>query len=136
MSTEEGGSESNGDPRTYAIIGAAIEVHRHLGHGFLESVYQEALALEMTARGVSFDREAELPVRYKGQILARSYRADFICFDEIIVELKAIRELTEREHSQILHYLKATGLSLGLLINFGSTRRLETKRFIRSLPSA
>jgi GxxExxY protein len=132
----EGGGAGNKDGETYAVIGAAIEVHRQLGHGFLENVYQEAFAVEMTIREVPFKREVELPIRYKGQILACGYRADFVCYGKIIVELKAIKELTEREQAQILHYLKATGYSRGLLINFGSTSRLETKRFIRSSLSA
>jgi GxxExxY protein len=130
---EEGGTGR--DSQTYAIIGAAMEVHRHLGRGFLEGVYQEALALELTDRSIGFGREVELPIQYKGRVLACGYRADFICFDEIVVELKAIAQLTDREHGQILHYLKATGFSRGLLMNFGSPR-LETKRFIRSLSSA
>jgi GxxExxY protein len=123
------------DPQTYAIIGAAMEVHTQLGHGFLEGVYQEALAIELRERSVPFGREVDLPIRYKGQVLACGYRADFICFDEVVVELKSIRELTEREQAQVIHYLKATGFSRGLLLNFGA-KRLETKRFVRSLPSA
>jgi GxxExxY protein len=134
MTAEEEGAGR--DPQTHAIIGAAIEVHRHLGHGFLENVYQEAVALELTGRSIPFHRELELQVQYKGQILACGYRADFVCFGEIIVELKAIRELGDKEHAQILNYLKATGLSRGLLLNFGSTVRLEVKRFIRSHSSA
>jgi GxxExxY protein len=134
MTAEEEGSGR--DPQTHAIIGAAIEVHRHLGQGFLESVYQEAVALELTERSIPFDREVELPIYYKGQVLACGYRADFVCFGEIILELKAIRELSEREHAQILNYLKATGFSRGLLLNFGSAPRLETKRFVRSFSSA
>jgi GxxExxY protein len=127
--------KSPGDPQTYAVIGAAMEVHRQLGHGFLEGVYQEALAIEMRDRSIPFRREVDLAIRYKGQVLACGYRADFICFDEVIVELKSIREISEREQAQVIHYLKATGFSRGLLLNFGSTR-LETKRFVRSLPSA
>ncbi len=117
------------DPRTHAIIGAAMEVHRQLGSGFLEAVYQEALAIELTQKGVSFLREVELPICYKGVLLRTGYRADFVCFSEIIVELKALHIVGDIEYAQLLNYLKATGMRLGLLLNFGSSS-LEYKRFV------
>ncbi|HEV2349044.1 MAG TPA: GxxExxY protein [Terriglobia bacterium] len=119
------------DPKTYAIIGAAMEVHRHLGCGFLEAVYQETLAVELSARGVPFEREVELPIFYKGKRLATTYRADFVCFDSAIVELKGVSLLTGVEEAQVLNYLKATGHEVGLLLNFG-TESLQYRRFVFS----
>ncbi len=114
----------------YQIVGAAMEVHRELGCGFLEPVYQEALELEFQHRGFPYEREAKLDILYKGQLLKKYYEADSICFDKIIVELKALSELTSEHESQLLNYLKATGLKVGLLINFG-TQSLEYKRMVK-----
>ncbi len=119
----------NRDPQTYAIIGAAMEVHQQLGHGFLEAVYQEALAKEFILQSIPFKREIDLPISYKGETLACKYRTDFICFDEVVVELKAITSLSSVEEAQLINYLKATGKNRGLLINFGSTR-LQYKRIV------
>ena len=119
------------DPRTYAIIGAAMEVHRELGAGFLEAVYHEALAVEMTGRSIPFAHEVELPIFYKGTQLATVYRADFVCFDSVVVELKALTKLGGAEEAQIINYLKTTKSEVGLLLNFGA-ESLEYKRFVNS----
>ena len=124
--------KANRDPETYGIIGAAMEVHRELGHGFLEAVYQEAMALEMTAREIPFEREVPLPVHYKGQRLATHYRADFVCFENVVLELKAISQLTGADEAQVINEMKATGLPRGLLINFGAPS-LEYKRRVFNL---
>lgn len=122
------------DPQTYSIIGAAMEVHRQLGSGFLEPVYQEAFAVELGERGVPFCREVLVPIQYKGRILACTYRADFICYGEVLVELKAISRITHVEIAQVLNYLKATGLKRALLINFGG-QSLEFERIVRGAES-
>src|SRR5438874_13690145 len=113
-------NEQEKDPRTYAIIGAAMEVHKQLGCGFLEPVYQEAMEIELAARGIQFQRQVELVIAYKGKPLRCTYRADFICFESIVVELKALAKLGGSEMAQIINYLKATSIKLGLLINFGA----------------
>ncbi len=117
------------DPKTYAIIGAAMEVHRVLGCGFLEAVYQEALKLELVERGIPFAIEVDLPITYKGRRLNTTYRADFICYDSVIVELKALDKLGGVEQAQIINYLKATDHPVGLLLNFGATS-LDYRRFV------
>lgn len=117
------------DSETRLIIGAAMEVHRTLGVGFLEAVYPEALELEFRSGSIPFKAQHPLPVDYKGKILKTPYRADFLCFDSIIVEIKALNDLTGREHSQLLNYLRASGCKRGLLINFGSPS-LEFKRMV------
>jgi len=117
------------DGRTHAIIGEALEVHRTLGSGFLEAVYQEALAKEFNLRNIPFRMQCEIPVFYKGERLSTTYRADFICFESIILELKAIRQMTVIEEAQVLNYLKASGLRVALLLNFGAPS-LQQKRFV------
>ncbi|MHB0925863.1 MAG: GxxExxY protein [Gallionellaceae bacterium] len=120
------------DEQTYSIIGAAMTVHRELGHGFLEAVYQEALSIELVKTAIPHVREVELPVQYRGQLLNTGYRADFVCFDAVIVELKATNALTSRDEAQLLNYLKASGKEKGLLLNFGSSS-LEHKRMVRAV---
>lgn len=115
----------------FAIIGAAIEVHRELGPGFLEAVYQEALEIELASRKIPFESRKTLTIAYKGRPLKKEYEADLVCYGQIIVELKALDRLSGKEEAQILNYLKAAGLRVGLLINFGSHGRLEWKRFVR-----
>lgn len=117
------------DPQTYAIIGACMEIHRQLGHGFLEAVYQEAAVIEFPHKNISFEREVSLPIKYRDVVLPTHYRADFICFSEIIIEFKALSRLGTIEESQLLNYLKATDLKRGLLINFG-TPSLQYKRLV------
>ena len=113
--------DGKGDPQTYAIIGAAMDVHRQLGPGFLEAVYHEALVVELNLRKIPFSHEMELPIYYRGNVLPCAYRADFVCYGEIIVELKALGKLTGAERSQVINYLKATKLCRALLINFGQS---------------
>ena len=119
------------EDETYAVTGAAIEVHRALGPGFLEKVYQEAMQIELSARSIPFEAEKPLHINYKGQCLTQKYYADLVCYEQIIVEMKALNQLTGKEDAQILNYLKATGLKIGLLFNFGSHGRLERKRLVR-----
>jgi GxxExxY protein len=114
----------------FAIMGAAMEVHRTLGSGFLEAVYQEALEVESLARGLPFEPQKILRVRYKEQYLEKEYIADLVYFDKVIVELKALDQLTGREEAQLLNYLKVTGMKVGVLINFGSHPKLEWKRLV------
>ena len=116
----------------YAIIGAAMEVLNTLGAGFLEPVYQEALEIELTRRGIPFIAQRELSICYKEHLLKKGYIADLTVFDSIIVEIKALDKLTSREEAQLLNYLAATDYQVGLLINFGSNK-LEWKRMVLSM---
>lgn len=120
---------SETDPQTHAIIGACMEVHRILGFGFSETVYQEAVAREFALRSIPYVREPGLEIVYKGERLATVFRADFLCFDDIIVEFKALAKLGDSELAQVLNELKASKKGRGLLINFGA-RRLEFKRVV------
>ncbi len=114
---------------SYNIIGAALEVHKNLGNGFLEGVYGDALAIEFSLRNIPFEREKRLKIKYKEQFIEHCYIADFVCYDNIIVELKALSNIDNNHCSQVINYLKATGFHLGLLINFGEAL-LKTKRLV------
>ena len=119
------------DQRTYKIIGAAMEVHKELGSGFLEAVYQEALERELNYRKIPHKSQPQVRIEYKGEPLEKKYEPDLICYDAVIVEIKAMNKLSRNEHAQIINYLKATKLKVGLLINFGS-KSLEHKRFVNN----
>ena len=121
--------DTESDLQTYAIIGAAMSVHSELGHGFLEKVYQEALGLEFGWRKISFQAECPIPVHYRGEKLSASYRADFVCYGAVLVELKALAAIGGGETAQLLHYLKASGHKRGLILNFG-TAKLQYARLV------
>lgn len=113
---------------TYQILGAAMEVHRVLGAGFLESVYQEALECELRERNIPFDSQKPIKIQYKNRILEKGFIVDLLCYNKIIIELKALEDMGSKENAQLLNYLKASGLKLGLLINFGVRKELQWKR--------
>ncbi len=115
--------------KTYRVIGAAMSVHAELGMGFLEAVYGDALAIELEKRHIPFEREKAIHIMYKGQKLNHYYVADFLCYDNIIVELKAVEQLQTIHMAQVLNYLSATGFKLALLINFGE-KSLKYKRIV------
>ena len=115
---------------SYKIIGAAMIVHNELGSGFLEAVYQEALEKEFCLQSIPYKREIPLPIYYKSEVLSKIYIADFVCYDKIIVELKAISSLSAEHKAQVINYLKAAKSELGILINFGESK-LKYERFVR-----
>lgn len=117
------------DPQTYKIIGAALAVHSELGCGFLERVYKTALPIEFEARGVVYSKEVSLPIYYKNRDLPLDYRVDFVCWQDILVEVKAVDAIHDQHVSQLINYLKASRLKRGLLINFGATS-LQHKRLV------
>ena len=114
----------------YAIIGAAFEVYNTLGPGFLEAVYQEALAIELESRKIPFQEQVQIKIEYKGMPLKSPYYADLLCYSEILAELKAQEHLVSSNEAQLLNYMKGAKLHAGLLINFGNPEKLEWKRFV------
>ncbi|QEH35259.1 hypothetical protein OJF2_38070 [Aquisphaera giovannonii] len=116
------------EEETFRIRGAVFEVYREMGSGYAEPVYQECLRMELTSQKIPFIAQPELRIRYKGEVLAQFYKPDFICYDHIVIELKAARALAPEHEAQLMNYLKATGMKLGLLINFGAHPRAEIKR--------
>jgi GxxExxY protein len=120
------------DPQTYSIIGAAMAVHRELGCGFLEAVSREALTVELHERGIPFIREARLQVRYRNRILPVFYTVDFICYGEVLVEVKALRAFGPLDEAQLINYLRVAHRSRGLLLNFGAAS-LQHKRMVLNL---
>lgn len=116
---------------SYRIVGACFAVYREMGCGFLEAVYQECLEMEFLAQDIPFTPQAQLTLSYKGKPLRQKYVPDFICFDKIILEIKAVSELTDLHRAQIQNYLKATGHKLGLLVNFGHYPKLQSERIVK-----
>ena|SRR5690349_10653190 len=114
----------------FKIVGAAIEVHRELGSGFLEPVYQEAMSIELASSSIPFEAQRVPQILYKGHRLEKEYVPDFVCYQQIIVELKALDHLTSKEEAQVLNYLKATKFRVALLLNFGSHGKLQWKRLV------
>ena len=118
------------EEESYAIRGAIYEVYKTLGIGFLEAVYQEALELELATRGIPFEAQPEITIVYKGTTLRQKYRADIVCFNKIIVELKAVKQVLPEHAAQLQNYLRATGMRLGLLVNFSHHPGVEIKRIV------
>ena len=114
----------------YAIIGAAMQVYNTLGSGFLEAVYQEALEIEFQKRNIPYEREKELKITYREVELRQTYKADFVCYGEIIVELKAVHELDDVHRAQVINYLHITQCKLGILLNFGHPDELQFERLV------
>ena len=118
---------------SYKIVGACMKVHRTLGAGFLEAVYQIALEKEFTSQNIPFSSQVKLPVFYEGESLGKYYVADFVCYDKIVVEIKSASFISDPQEKQLVNYLKATGKELGILVNFGA-KSLQYKRVINSHP--
>jgi len=118
------------EQETHQILGACFEVYREKGCGFVEPVYQECLELELVSQGIEFLAQKEIGLSYKGQPLKQAYRADFVCYGKVIVEIKAVSVLTDEHRAQLMNYLRATGIKVGLLINFGHYPGVEHERFV------
>lgn len=118
------------EDESYQIRGAVFEVYREMGCGFLEAVYQECLERELVESGIPFVAQAELALRYKGERLNLTYKPDFVCFGKIIVEIKAVKELSDEHRAQVHNYLKATGYHLGFLVNFGHYPKVQIERIV------
>ena len=115
---------------SYRIMGACFEVYKEKGNGFLEAVYQECLGIEFGEQRIPFEEKPRLKLHYKGRSLQQEYEPDFVCFGRIIVEIKAVKVLTDEHRAQAINYLKATGYSLALLVNFGHHPKIEYERFV------
>ena len=115
---------------SYKIMGACFEVYKEKGNGFLEAVYQECLTMAFAEQGIPFIEKPSLLLDYKGQDLKQTYEPDFVCFGEIIVEIKAVKSMADEHRAQVINYLKATGKELGLLVNFGHYPKIEHQRFV------
>lgn len=115
----------------YRIVGACFEVYREKGSGFLEAVFQECLELEFGLQRIPFEAQKPLLLTYKGLPLRQTYKADFVCYNSVLVEIKAVERLVDEHRAQVLNYLNSTGLRLGLLVNFGHHPKLEWQRLVR-----
>ncbi|WP_269526086.1 GxxExxY protein [Coraliomargarita parva] len=115
---------------SYQIIGACFEVYKEKRNGFLEAVYQECLAMELKDKAIPFEEKTRLSLFYKGRELTQKYEPDFFCYDQIILEIKAVKSITDEHRSQVINYLKSTNLKLGLLVNFGHHPKIQYERFV------
>ena len=116
----------------YAIQGAVFEVYRRIGHGFIEAVYQECMEREMKFRGIPFEIQKQFRLSYRDELLEQAYRADFVCYNKIILEIKAVSSVTDAHKAQVLNYLRMTGMKLGMLVNFGHHPKATVDRIINS----
>ena len=123
-------SELINEEESYQIIGACFEVYNEMGSGFLEAVYQECLEYELADRGIPFAQQKQLQLKFKKRILKSTYIPDFICFEKVIIEIKGTANLDDVHRAQMINYLKATRLKLGLLVNFGDRQKLEYERVV------